>query len=135
MKIKDISFGNVNEFDLGRIERSRRALGTLVVAEDTPAIDVAKAVDALGAQASVVVLVDSNDFVSGLFVPEDFMQKWQRSKGIQTERLTDALITLESDSLNPAHDSLRQMFTLDRPLLGWCEIGAHETILPCRIHS
>jgi hypothetical protein len=132
MQIKNIAFWHVNDLGLERLEKSRRALGTLVVQEETPAINVAKAVDALGEQAHVVLLVNTDDKITGLFFPEEFRTKLQAIKNIQVDTITEVLTKLLEDPDEQARNFHHEFLNNTRPGVAWCAKGNHFSTDPCR---
>ena len=130
MRIKDISYWDVGEFDTEQLEQTRRAPGTLVVHENTPAIDVATATDAIGSR--VVILVDDNDQPTGVFVPPEVTQKLRDLLGIAGGDLADALREMEPRPEEREREYHHEWLNYVRPRLFWCSIGNHHTdVLPC----
>jgi len=130
MEIKNISFLQVHDLEPDKIESSRRALGTLVVHEDTSVLTVAQAADALGEQARIVVLVNTDDAITGLFCPEEFRTRF----GKQDENSLTDVVTRLTQAPN-ALSALLGSFNFERPDMVWCSKGGHYTTPPrCAVH-
>lgn len=76
IRIRDVSFWNLSEFEADKVEETHRAAGTLVVREATSAVTVATAAEAIDAR--VVVVVDNPGETTGIFIPDEVKTKLSR---------------------------------------------------------
>ena len=102
IRIGDVVFRDIGGFDSEKLEKTRHASGTLVVSENDLAQDVAAKADAV--DAIIVLVVDTDDHVSGILLPDEMKV------------------------------GLRSELGFRRPGLYWCEMGQHYSRKPCPEH-
>ncbi len=133
IRIKDVSFWDLAQFDRDKVEKTRRAVGTLVVREEASAIAVATAAEAM--KSRVVVVVDNQDKPTGIFVPDEVKIKLRRAKAISVDVLSDVLGELEHDSEEQEREFHHEFLNFARSDLKWCSAGAHYSTDPCPDHT
>jgi hypothetical protein len=131
MKIQDIAYRSVSEFDERWLEHTRSRRGTIEVREDTPAIEVAQQVDDIGAR--LILVTDVSHAVVGLIAPHDFQRRLSNEFGSLVSSFVAAIHAVDLNLPTGDPSTFRD---LGRPELYWCAVGAHYTDeLPCPEHG
>lgn len=133
MDIYDIAFHNVGALRNERLEKSRPAAATIVVASGSDALSVAKQVEER--RARLVLVEDVNERVTGVVFPEWVRQQVGRHRNVEARSLAAALELLEGDPVEVARSFRHEWLNFQHPLVFWCEDGEHYTdACPCNVH-
>ena len=131
MKIEDIAYSRVSEFDERWIEESRNRPNTIEVPEHRLAIDVAQHVDDVG--ATLVLITNISNAVIGLIAPDAFRRRVSNEYGSVLSSFVSAIHTVADPSLTAIDSSTLR--DLGRPELWWCDdCGEYKDEVPCPLH-
>jgi hypothetical protein len=134
MKIHDVAFWHIQQFDQSQLERSLGSSTTLVVDAASPGVEVA--IQADQKDAHLIILTDEKQGVCGVLAPAEFKQKVQHHRGKMFSSLEEAILDLATDPLEIGRGFHHEWLNHDRPSLFWCDQGQHMTDeTPCSIHG
>jgi hypothetical protein len=135
MKIQDIAFHNVADFNQTRLQQSLSAKDTLVVRATDPAVKIAAKADKLNTRL-IVVTTDEKTQISGLIAPAEWKKKYSQYRSKDFGSLQDALEDVLADPIDQARGFHHEWLNHERPTLFWCIKGSHYTDEdPCSRHG
>jgi hypothetical protein len=130
VRIIEIAFHGVDALDSERLERSRKALGTLVVPAEADAADVALRADS--ERAGLILVTDDADVVRGVVLPTWVTSQVQRIMRRPVGTLGESISVLAEDPQGVLYGYSHEWLNLDRPELYWCNAGHYtDRCNPC----
>lgn len=133
LKSIDVAFHGISNLDSKKLGSSRLARSTLVVDEDSSAIDTARLVEKVDAR--LVVVIGPGGGVRGVIFPKSVVGRMQRIRGSLG---TDFPTVIEEFARDPAEAKRgfhHEWLNAERPDMYWCVAGQHYVDrCPCDEH-
>lgn len=136
MKIYDVAFRDLNTLgpeEMSQLEQSRLSGSTLVVPQDSPALEVAKIVDET--KSPQIVVTSSVGEIVGLIVTGVLRRRLVEHGKPVVASFYDALSDLINDPDEQSRQFHHEWLNFERPNDHWCSRGRHYTDEdPCSLH-